>query len=328
MTAAVPEAAVVLCAGLGTRLRPLTYVRAKPAVPGAGETLIRRILRRLAGAGVRTAVVNLHHLPHTITREVGDAADLGVKVRYSWEPRILGSGGGPRLALDLLETDRAWIVNGDTLTDVSLEAMATAHARSGARVTLALVDNPTPHRYGGIAIDEAGRVRRFVGPGSAERSWHFVGVQLVERDVYDGVLPGEPVDSLRQVYRPLMDQDARAVQGFVSHASFADLGIPADYMTTCATIARAEGRTATTPGFRSRIDPTAHLERTILWDAVEIGPNVTLRGCIVTDGVAVPAGTVLDDTMILLASDVPEGIGARTMAGLALIPLVGAEAGA
>ena len=95
--------ALVLTAGLGTRLRPLTDVRAKPAIPVAGEPLIRRIVRWLAAHGVTDLVLNLHHLPQTRHRgRSATAATCRSRVRYSWEqPRILGSAGGPRQALPI-----------------------------------------------------------------------------------------------------------------------------------------------------------------------------------------------------------------------------------
>ena len=104
MTARLPLShALVLTAGLGTRLSPLTLVRAKPALPVAGEPIIRRILRWLAANGVVNVTLNLHHLPDTVTAVVGDGSDLGTSVRYSWEqPTILGSAGGPRQALDII----------------------------------------------------------------------------------------------------------------------------------------------------------------------------------------------------------------------------------
>src|SRR5476651_2526235 len=87
--------ALVLTAGLGTRLRPLTDVRAKPAIPVAGEPMIRRIAARLVSQGVDDLVLNLHYRPETLTAVLGDGRDLGARVRYSWElPRILGSAGG------------------------------------------------------------------------------------------------------------------------------------------------------------------------------------------------------------------------------------------
>src|SRR5579872_7172843 len=116
----VSRSALVLAAGLGLRLRPLTLVRAKPAIPLAGEPLIRRILRWLASHQVTDIVVNLHHLPETITAVVGDGSDVAVAVRYSWEqPRVLGSAGGPACALPPLGRS-FFIVNGDTLSDLDL----------------------------------------------------------------------------------------------------------------------------------------------------------------------------------------------------------------
>src|SRR4029453_6220116 len=94
--------ALVLAAGLGTRLQPLTLARAKAAAPVDGEPLVRRTIRWLTRPGLTDLVVNLHHKPETITAVVGDGSDLGARVRYSWESPVLGSAGGPRHALPLL----------------------------------------------------------------------------------------------------------------------------------------------------------------------------------------------------------------------------------
>src|SRR6476469_1437046 len=127
--------ALVLAAGLGTRLRPLTDVCAKPALPVAGHALIRRIVRWLAAHDVNDLVVNLHYLPHTITAVLGDGSDLSARVRYSWEqPQILGSAGGPRLALDIIGDDTFIIVNGDTLTDLKIGPLTDAHRQTQALV--------------------------------------------------------------------------------------------------------------------------------------------------------------------------------------------------
>src|SRR5439155_16440805 len=135
------------------RLQPLTLARAKPAMPVAGEPLVRRIIRWLRSCDVTDLVLNLHYLPDTLTAVVGDGADLGVRVRYSWEqPQVLGSAGGPRQALSILGANTFYLINGDTLTDLDLTAVATAHQQSGARVTLALVPNHEPQKYGGVHL--------------------------------------------------------------------------------------------------------------------------------------------------------------------------------
>src|SRR5262249_40920599 len=165
------ERALILTAGLGTRLQPLTGRRAKPAIPVAGEPMIRRIMRWLASHGVNDLVLNLHYLPETLTAIVGDGSDAGVRVRYSWEqPVVLGSAGGPRLALPLIGADTFFIINGDTLTDVNLAAIASAHEQSRALVTLALVPNREFDRYGGVVVDDDSRVTGFAprGPGARE----------------------------------------------------------------------------------------------------------------------------------------------------------------
>jgi NDP-sugar pyrophosphorylase family protein len=166
--------ALVLTAGLGTRLRPLTDVRAKPAVPVAGEPIVRRIIGWLARQYVTDLVLNLHHLPQTLSALVGDGSDLGARVRYSWEqPEVLGSAGGPRRALSMIGSDTFFLVNGDTMTDLALEPLAEAHQKSGALVTLALVPNREPNRYGGVTLTSDGSFSGFVSRGEAARgSYH------------------------------------------------------------------------------------------------------------------------------------------------------------
>jgi mannose-1-phosphate guanylyltransferase len=271
------RSALVLCAGLGTRLRPLTDVRAKPAIPVAGEPMIRRIASWLVSKGVDDLVVNLHHRPETLTAVLGDGRDLGARVRYSWElPHVLGSAGGPRLARPIIGADTFLIVNGDTLTDVDLGPLAEAHAASGALATLSLVPNREFLRYGGVTLDGDGRVTGFVrrGPG-AEGSCHFIGVQAVSGRVFDAVEPGAAASSIGGVYDALIASQPGAVRGVLSDAAFYDVGTPADYWRTSMAFAAAEGKSFTP---------------SILWDDVEVGAGAQLDECIVTDRVIVPAG--------------------------------------
>ena len=299
--------ALVLTAGLGTRLAPLSGVRAKPAVPVAGEPLVRRILTWLASQRVDDVVLNLHHRPETITAAVGDGGDLGVRVRYSWEqPRVLGSAGGPRLALPLLTGDPFLIVNGDTLADVRLADLESAHARSGAAVTLALVPNTDPDRYGGVLLDGDHGVRGFVPRGSAAAgSFHFIGVQMAARLVFDPLPAGEPLRTIGGVYDEWIRTRPGTVRGFVTSATFFDIGTPADYWRTSHTIAGRERRRDAFAGRRSIVHPFARVTRSILWDDVDIGPDAEIDECIVTDGVRV-AGRASYRRSILVAA--PAGV--------------------
>jgi NDP-sugar pyrophosphorylase family protein len=280
--------ALLLTAGLGTRLHPLTLVRAKPAVPIGGEPLVRRIIRGLVGQGVSDLVLNLHHLPETIAAAVGDGSDLAARVRYSWEqPAVLGSAGGPRQALPILGTDQFLIVNGDTLTDVDVAALMAAHTDSGALVTLALVPNREPFKYGGVLLGEAGHVTGFVKRGpAAEGSFHFVGVQAAQRRVFEALAPGEVVNSVGGLYDRLIARQPGAIRGLVTDAAFFDVGTVRDYWETSTRL----GGNAQLQGARVRVDPTAQLDGAILWDDVEVGAGARLEECIVTDGAVIPAG--------------------------------------
>ncbi|MEQ1726867.1 MAG: nucleotidyltransferase family protein [Vicinamibacterales bacterium] len=196
--------ALLLTAGLGTRLHPLTSVRAKPAIPVAGAPMVVRIMTWLRGAGITDVVLNLHHLPESITTIIGDGSDLGVRARYSWEPVVLGSAGGPRQALDIIAADTFVIVNGDTLTNLSLPPLLDAHAASGALVTMAVVPNTQPQHYSGLRVDADGAVLGVVPRGSGEASFHFVGVQVANRHAFAGAPAGRPSNSVGDVYARLI----------------------------------------------------------------------------------------------------------------------------
>jgi mannose-1-phosphate guanylyltransferase len=280
--------ALVLAAGLATRLRPLSRIRAKAALPVAGRTLAQRIITWLSAAGVRDVVINLHHLPHTITRVVGDGAQLGVRVRYSWETSVLGSAGGPRHALSLMDARQFLIVNGDTLTDVDPVAMIEAHERSGALVTMAVVPNTTPDKYGGVLVDQTGMVTGFTRKRSEQRSFHFVGVQVAQAQAFAGLRDDTPYDSVGALYPELMRGRAGCVRAHVCQAAFLDIGTAADYVETSLRLARRE---------QQMMD-----DENILWDDVVIEPGARLRRCVVTDGVRIPASADWENMTVRLAA--------------------------
>jgi len=292
--------ALVLTAGLGTRLRPLTHARAKAAVPINGQPLAIRVARWLAANGFRDLVFNLHHHPESIAACLGDGTHLDVRIRYSWEKEVLGSGGGPRHALPLL-TDggdqRFLIVNGDTLSDVDLDAVLGAHSRSGALVTMALIPNPAPDKYGGVLVDSNGFVTTFTPRGAAPRSLHFIGVQVIEAAALLELEEGVSAGTVGELYPKLIARDPRSVAAFISAASFHDIGTPADCLHTTLELAEIEG--ARLVGARCVVDESALIERSALWDDVTVEAGARLTECIVADGVTIPAGAVFDRRAIV-----------------------------
>ena len=287
--------ALVLTAGLATRLRPLSLVRAKAALPVAGEPLVERILRQLSSAGVEDVVLNLHHLPHSITRQVGDGAQLGLRVRYSWEDPVLGSAGGPKRALPLMHALKGspttfLIVNGDTLTDVDLRSVVSAHRASGALITMAVVPNVEPDKYGGALVDDDGVMTGFVRRGSRETSWHVIGVQVAEAEAFAAVPENVPYESVLTLYPALMAGRYGSVRAYRCQAEFFDIGTPGDYLSTSLQFAARE-RSSASNGARASIHPSAQLHQTVLWDDVIVEAGAMLRECVVADGVRVPGET-------------------------------------
>jgi NDP-sugar pyrophosphorylase family protein len=290
--------ALILAAGLGTRLYPLTLVRAKAAVPVNGTPLVCRTVAWLAAQGVTDLVVNLHHRPASVAAALGDGADLGVRVRYSWEDPVLGSAGGPRHALPLLidPAERGarracLVVNGDTLTDLRLDALLDRHRSSGALVTMALVPNPRPDAYGGVEVVD-GWVRAFTRRGGPPEARHFIGVQVVEEAALADLPDGVPAETVMGLYPRLLAARPDAIAAHVVNASFHDIGTPRDYLETSLLLARAEG-SRLADGAGVDIAPDARLERTAVWNRVAVGPGAHVEECILCDDVRVPPGAAL-----------------------------------
>lgn len=315
-------AGMVLCAGLGTRLRPLTLRVPKPAVPVCGVPLVGWTLALLSNAGVRRAVVNVHHLPEAMAAAAEAAARaLGVELAVSREPVIAGTGGALREARGALaEADEVLLVNGDVLFDVDLGAALAAHRASGALATMVLLPMPEGARYAAVEVDGGGAVRRIAGrfgPGGAALTpWHFSGVHVLSRALLDHV-PEAPFecDINREVYPALMARGL--VRGFVASGYWNDLGTPERYLSAnldvlegrvplarfrgadpFAAAGAAPGGVLLGPG--ARVDPRAAISAPALVGAgavVEAGAVVG-PGAVVGAGARVPRGAEVREAVL------------------------------
>jgi len=175
--------AMILAAGRGERMRPLTDTVPKPLIPVAGKPLIVYHLERLAAAGFREIVINHAHLGGQIEKALGDGSRWGVSIRYSPEqPAALGTGGGIRNALRLIGAKRFLVVNGDVWTDFPLETLSRD---PGGDAHLVLVPNPPHHPAGDFCL--AGD--RVVNPDTRERLT-FSGIGVYCPDLFAGMVPG------------------------------------------------------------------------------------------------------------------------------------------
>src|ERR1044072_7041212 len=154
--------AIVLSAGYGTRLWPLTEDRTKPAIPILGKPLVGYVAEYLAGYGIDEIVVNLHHRPESVRRALGDGSRFGVKLHYVEEPVRVGTRGVLDVPLSVVEHERFVVVNVKIITDIDLSAAIETHRKANAIATLVLLPNTRRERFS-VVETEAGRITGFRG---------------------------------------------------------------------------------------------------------------------------------------------------------------------
>ena len=158
--------AMILAAGFGTRLRPLTIVTPKPLLPVGGRPMIVWNLLLLRRHDIRDVMINLHHLGTMIEQSLGDGAQFGMRITYSREPVILGTGGGIKQVEAWFSGEPALVLNGDTLFDLDLTALVAFHRRHDAAATLVLREDPDAARWGLVEVSDQSEVIRITGRGS------------------------------------------------------------------------------------------------------------------------------------------------------------------
>jgi NDP-sugar pyrophosphorylase family protein len=316
--------AMVLAAGLGLRMRPLTLLRAKPVLPVLNRPLLHWTMESLARAGVRDVIVNLHHLPETITDVLGTGRRWGLVIRYSDEPVILGTGGGPRAVRGWFGHEPLLIVNGDVLFDFDLRRLLAAHRTTGAVATLALRRNRVPYAYSPVVSERSGRILSIAGRPRRKRGKvaMFASVHVMDPALLDR-LPEGASDSVRDLYIPLL-ADGAHLQGVRTRGAWYDFGRPALYRDAQLRLLPGRGRDRVLVDAKARVAATARLrrsvvggkarvaafarvERSVLWDGAVVEAGATLSGAIVATGGVVRAGEVAEEVIVLPAAALPAG---------------------
>ncbi len=280
--------ALLLCAGLGTRLRPLTELSPKPCVPVIDRPLGAYALEVLAGIGVREVVVNTHHLGDRVAPTLGPwATRAGITLHRVHEPTLLGTGGAIRNALPRLGGDDFVVFNGDVLAWPDLGAALEHHRQCGARITLVVRHDPRAARLGAIEVDATGRVRRILGegppPDEPVRACVFTGVYVVSPSLRDD-LPAEGC-VVRHTLRALLWR-GETVAAVVDPCPWFDLGTLRTYLEVQL---RALGE-----GIAPRLGPFP--DGRWLGEGVEIAPGARVgTGVVLGHGVrVVGTGAVTD----------------------------------
>ncbi len=224
--------AMILAAGRGERLRPLTNQIPKPLIPVADKPLIHHTLSYLKNCGIEEVVINLHHLGDQIQSYVGDGSRWGLRIHYSLERQLLGTGGGIQKAAPYLLQETFVVLNGDILLELDLKEVVAFHKENNADVTMVLRKDPDVDRFGAIEVDGYDRVRQILGripiPKAPRKRLMFTGVHVLEPEVFSHMPSDLDVFSIIDVYVAMLLDEAR-IMGYPMTGFWADLGTKGRY---------------------------------------------------------------------------------------------------
>jgi NDP-sugar pyrophosphorylase family protein len=231
--------AMILAAGLGTRLRQLTNTIPKPLLPVGGTPLIVWNLLLLRHHGIRDVIINLHHLGDLIEKELGDGSTVGMRISYSHELTILGTGGGLKQAERFFEGESFLVLNGDTLCDLDVGALCGFHQQENPLATMVVRDDPDVDQWGALELDVDQRIVRINGRGRCGGpviKRMFAGVHIIHPRLLR-TLPAGRESSVIDAYVREIEQ-GEPVFGYTLQGYWSDVGTPQRYAEAQADVKR------------------------------------------------------------------------------------------
>ena len=295
--------AMILAAGFGERLWPLTVDRTKPALPVLGKPLVGYVAEYLARFGIKDVIVNLHHEPDSVRRVLGDGSQFGVRLEYVYEPEILGTSGALDNARTLLESETFVVINGKLVTDIDLNAAVQHHRRENALATLVLKRNVARERFS-IVETHDDLVTRFAGMPSptdldADPPLMFTGIHIMEPRIFDYIPRGIFSDTVVDAYPKAMARGERIV-AHVGEGLWYELSTLPRYLQISLALLRDQHRDFYT-GVNPQIDPNADVSQAVLWNDVVIEAGAKVRRAIVGDRVHISQGEVIEEAVVVRA---------------------------
>ncbi len=312
---------MILAAGFGTRLFPLTIDRTKPAIPFLGKPLVGYVAEYLATFGLNNLVVNLHHQPDSVIEALGDGGNFGVRIEYTLEePKILGTAGALDNARHLLEADTFLVVNGKIITDIDISAAIETHRNSGALATMVLKPNTKREKFT-IVDTDGGCVTGFgdyAKPLTEEEirdTEHalftplmFTGIHIMEPRVFDYIPRGVYSDIVPYFYNPALLKGEK-IAAHVTDANWFELSTIPRYLDI--SLAMMKG-TDICFGENFQLAPGAAVKDSVIWDDVTISEGANLYRTIIADGVTIEAGehfenaAIVRSDMVRSCDEIPE----------------------
>lgn len=302
--------AMILAAGFGTRLFPLTIDRTKPAIPFLGKPLVGYVAEYVARYGITDVVVNLHHQPDSVIEALGDGSSFGVHIEYTREvPKILGTAGALDNAREHLQDDTFLIVNGKIITDIDIGAALETHKQSGAMATMVLKPNTKRERFTIVETND-GFVTGFgddAKPFTEEEirdttSEHlsppmFTGIHIMEPRVFDYIPRGIYSDIVPTFYNPALLKGEK-IAAHLTDASWFELSTIPRYLDI--SLAMMNGGDVNF-GRNCSMSGAASVKDSVIWDDVTIGDGASLYRTIVADGVTIEGGEHFENAAIVRA---------------------------
>jgi NDP-sugar pyrophosphorylase family protein len=301
--------AIILAAGYGTRLWPLTVDRTKPAIPFLGRPLVGYVAEYLSGFGIREVVVNLHHRPESVRAALGDGSRFGVRLDYVEEEIILGTSGAMDNARHLLDGDTFFAVNGKIVTDIDLtEALAT-HRSARALATLVLLPNYRRERFSVVETSDelitgfGGMPEPPTGGGDEsdvkDAPLMFTGIQILEPRIFDYIPRGVFSHSVTDVYPQAIARNERIV-AHVAKGRWYELSTIPRYLDISLALLKDTGRDVQA-GSGCVISPGAAVSDSVLWDNVRVEDGARVSRAVLGDGVVVARGERVEDAAVVRA---------------------------
>jgi mannose-1-phosphate guanylyltransferase len=302
---------MILAAGFGTRLQPVTHTLPKPMVPLLNRPLIAWAVESFLAAGVRDLIVNLHHLPEPLERYLSDEYAGRAEFFFSREETILGTGGGIRRVQPQLATEEEFfLVNGDTVQFPRWDALREARRTLDAVAALTLRHPPENDKFTPVYLDE-GRVTGFgTGTGTAMM---FAGSHVISTRIFE-TLPDKDFSGIvEHAYIPLLASQRESLAGVVDDGLWFDIGTPQRYISASRALLEEtiRGALAPVPGSQVQGDSLLHetargsvtrsvigahstaegdVRDSVIWDDCHVAAGAVVEGCIVAHGVRLEAG--------------------------------------
>jgi len=311
--------AMILAAGVGSRLDPLTRAIPKPMVPVVNRPVIEHIVLDLKKHGFQEIMINLHYLGDVIQEGLGDGSRLGVQISYAQEDKLWGDAGSVKRSQAFFENETFLVVGGDDISDIDLSGLMALHREKHAASTIATTVVDDPSQFGIVVTDEDGRITRFLEKpkgGDVFSNTANTGVYIFEPDVFD-LIPPDTFWGFGNNVFPSLLASGRPLYGFATTAYWKDVGNLQVYRQT--NFDALAGRVHLDIPLREesgvwwgeniQMDPTAEISSPVaIGSGVTVGAGAKLlENTVIGDGCIIEANVTLKDTILWAGAHVSQG---------------------